>query len=72
MKLSGNVLNRLLVKSVKFEECNKSRKSYVKISILGPFFFDTPGILGSVYMNFSITVLFTFLAKYRVCQKKRA
>ena len=42
MKLSGNVLNRLLVTSAKFEEYSKSRKSYVKISILGLFLLAHP------------------------------
>ena len=41
MKLLGNVLNRLLVTSAKFEECSRSRKSYVKFSILGLFFWHT-------------------------------
>ena len=43
MELSGNVPNRLLITSAKFYDLSKNRKSYVKISILGPFF-GTPGI----------------------------
>ena len=51
MKLSGNVPNRILVTPAKFEELNISRKSYVKISILGPFFFLTHPVYQSYPTN---------------------
>ena len=41
MKLSGKFDNKLKIRSAKFQEFSISRKSYVKISILGPFFWHT-------------------------------
>ena len=53
MKLSGKVRNRLLKTFAKFEVSSNSKNGYVKIPILGQFFFDTPGIF---IQNFKVFI----------------